>query len=191
MKQINFSKIPQVLEVPDLLEMQKRSFRDFLQEDLPPGERKLMGLQAAFEDVFPIESADASMVLSFERYVFGKPRYASVAEAQAHDATFSTTLKAILRLSSRQPSGKLKQIVEQEVVLCDIPLMTDTGSFIINGAERVVVSQLHRSPGIVFEEVTVKSTGQSVAGPRGFAGAKAIAGSCRRSSTVSTSLRIV
>ncbi|MDE2291185.1 MAG: DNA-directed RNA polymerase subunit beta [Elusimicrobia bacterium] len=152
MKRINFSKIPQALELPDLLEMQKRSFRDFLQEDVPPAERKLHGLQAAFLDVFPIESADASMVLDFVKYAFAPTRYATVEEAQAHDATYATTLKSILRLSSRQPSGKLKQIVEQEVVLCDIPLMTDAGSFMINGAERVVVSQLHRSPGIVFEE---------------------------------------
>jgi DNA-directed RNA polymerase subunit beta len=152
MKQVNFSKIQKVLDIPDLLEMQKRSFRDFLQEDVRPEDRKLLGLQAAFEDVFPIESADASMVLEFVRYAFGETRYPSVPEARAHDATYSTQLKAILRLSSRQPSGKLKQIIEQEVVLCEIPLMTETGSFMINGAERVVVSQLHRSPGIVFEE---------------------------------------
>ncbi|MFA5111720.1 MAG: DNA-directed RNA polymerase subunit beta, partial [Desulfobaccales bacterium] len=152
MKRINFSKIQQVQEMPDLLEMQKRSFYDFLQEETPGTERALQGLQAGFLDVFPIESADASMVLDFVRYSFGKPRYATVEEAQAHDATYATTLKAVLRLSSRQPSGKLKQIIEQEVVLCDIPLMTDAGSFIINGAERVVVSQLHRSPGIIFEE---------------------------------------
>ncbi|MFH2202299.1 MAG: DNA-directed RNA polymerase subunit beta [Elusimicrobiota bacterium] len=152
MEQVKFSKILKVLDIPDLLEMQKRSFRDFLQEDVRPEDRRLVGLQASFEDVFPIESTDASMVLEFIRFEFGKTRYSSVADAQAHDATFSTQLKAVLRLSSRQPSGKLKQIVEQEVVLCEIPLMTDTGSFVINGAERVVVSQLHRSPGIVFEE---------------------------------------
>jgi len=152
MNQINFSKIPQVLEVPDLLEMQKRSFKDFLQEDVPIAERKLGGIQAAFMDVFPIESADCSMVLDFVRYKLTPTRYATPEEARAHDASYSTSLKAILRLSSRQPSGKLKQIVEQEVNLCDIPLMTENASFIINGAERVVVSQLHRSPGIVFEE---------------------------------------
>ncbi|MEK7746019.1 MAG: DNA-directed RNA polymerase subunit beta, partial [Elusimicrobiota bacterium] len=152
MNQINFSKIPQVQELPDLLEMQKRSFADFLQEDASPPERKLMGLQAAFMDVFPIESADCSMVLDFVRYKFGPTRYTSAEEARGHDASFATSLRAILRLSSRQPSGKLKQIIEQEVTLCDIPLMTENASFIINGAERVVVSQLHRSPGIVFEE---------------------------------------
>ncbi|MBI5211548.1 MAG: DNA-directed RNA polymerase subunit beta [Elusimicrobia bacterium] len=152
MNQIKFSKIPQALEMPDLLEMQKRSFKDFLQEDVAPAERKLMGIQAAFMDVFPIESADCSMVLDFVRYRLCPTRYATAEEARAHDATYATSLKAILRLSSRQPSGKLKQIVEQEVNLCDIPLMTENASFIINGAERVVVSQLHRSPGIVFEE---------------------------------------
>jgi DNA-directed RNA polymerase subunit beta len=152
MKQINFGKIPQAMELPDLLEMQKNSFRDFMQLEAEPDQRKLMGLQASFMDVFPIESADGSMVLDFVRYEFAPPRYATPEEAQAHDSTWSRPLKAILRLSSRQPSGKLKQIVEQEVVLCEIPIMTDTASFIINGAERVVVSQLHRSPGIIFEE---------------------------------------
>ena len=140
------------MELPDLLEMQKNSFRDFMQLEAEPDQRKLMGLNASFMDVFPIESADGSMVLDFVRYEFAPPRYATPEEAQSHDATWSRPLKAILRLSSRQPSGKLKQIVEQEVVLCEIPIMTDTASFIINGAERVVVSQLHRSPGIIFEE---------------------------------------
>src|SRR6185503_11799027 len=108
--------------------------------------------QAAFLDVFPIESADGSMVLDFVRYEFGDPRYATPEEAQDHDSSWNRPLKAVLRLSSRQPSGKLKQIVEQEVVLCEVPIMTESASFIINGAERVVVSQLHRSPGIIFEE---------------------------------------
>ncbi|MDD5656497.1 MAG: DNA-directed RNA polymerase subunit beta [Elusimicrobia bacterium] len=152
MKQIKFGRIPQAMELPDLLEMQKKSFRDFLQLGAEPDARKLMGLQASFLDVFPIESSDGSMVLDFVRYEFAPPRYESPEEAQAHDASWSRPLKAILRLSSRQPSGRLKQIMEQEVVLCEVPMMTDTASFIINGAERVVVSQLHRSPGIIFEE---------------------------------------
>ena len=140
------------MELPNLLEMQKKSFRDFLQLDAPPDQRRLMGLQAAFLDVFPIENSDGSMILDFMRYEFAPPRYETPAQAQAHDANFNRPLKAILRLSSRQPSGKLKQIMEQEVVLCEVPMMTPTASFIINGAERVVVSQLHRSPGIIFEE---------------------------------------
>ncbi len=152
MKQVKFGKIPQAMAMPDLLELQTNSFREFMQLGAEPEERKLLGLQAAFLDVFPIESTDGSMVLDFVRYEFSAPRYATPGEAQDHDSSWSRPLKAILRLSSRQPSGKLKQIVEQEVVLCEIPIMTDTASFIINGAERVVVSQLHRSPGIIFEE---------------------------------------
>ncbi|MBI4387036.1 MAG: DNA-directed RNA polymerase subunit beta, partial [Elusimicrobia bacterium] len=152
LKQINFSKLPKALELPDLLEMQKRSFKDFLQEGATPQERKLMGLQAAFLDVFPIESSDGSLVLDFVRYELGKSRYATAEDAVVHDSTYSRPLRAVLRLSSRQPSGKLKQIIEQEVFVCDLPIMTDSASFIINGAERVVVSQLHRSPGIIFEE---------------------------------------
>ena len=130
MKQINFGKIPQAMPLPDLLEMQKNSFRDFMQLEVEPDSRKLLGLQAAFLDVFPIESADGSMVLSFVRYGFAEPRYATADEAQAHDLTWSRPLKAVLRLSSRQPSGKLKQIIEQEVVLCEIPIMTETASFV-------------------------------------------------------------
>ncbi|PIP81432.1 MAG: DNA-directed RNA polymerase subunit beta [Elusimicrobia bacterium CG_4_9_14_3_um_filter_62_55] len=153
MKRIrNFSKIARVAELPDLLEMQKQSYRDFLQEDIKPQDRDLKGLQSAFVDVFPINSADNSMVLDFVRYELVENRYSREEEARAQDANFQRTLKVVLRLSSRQPSGKLNKIVEQDVVLCEVPLMTETGSFIISGAERVVVSQLHRSPGIVFEE---------------------------------------
>ena len=152
MKQIKFGKIPEAMAMPDLLEMQTNSFRDFMQLGVEPEDRKLLGLQAAFLDVFPIESTDGSMVLDFVRYEFSSPRFASALEAQNHDSSWTRPLKAVLRLSSRQPSGKLKQIVEQEVVVCEVPIMTSTASFIINGAERVVVSQLHRSPGIIFEE---------------------------------------
>ncbi len=152
MKQIKFGKIPEAMAMPDLLEMQTNSFRDFMQEGVETDDRGLLGLQAAFLDVFPIESTDGSMVLDFVRYEFSAPRFATALEAQNHDSSWTRPLKAILRLSSRQPSGKLKQIVEQEVVVCEIPIMTATASFIINGAERVVVSQLHRSPGIIFEE---------------------------------------
>ncbi len=152
MKQIKFGKIPEAMAMPHLLEMQTNSFRDFMQLGVEPEDRQLLGLQAAFLDVFPIESSDGSMVLDFVRYEFAPPRFATALEAQNHDSSWARPLKAILRLSSRQPSGKLKQIVEQEVVVCEVPIMTATASFIINGAERVVVSQLHRSPGIIFEE---------------------------------------
>ncbi|MEA3307804.1 MAG: DNA-directed RNA polymerase subunit beta [Elusimicrobiota bacterium] len=162
MKQLNFSKIPQVLEIPDLLEMQKRSFKWFLQDDKDPIKRDLQGLQAAFEDVFPIESLDGNMVLEFAKYELGQTKYLSQEEALVRDGTYSAPLKAFLKLSTRQPSGKLKQVMEQDVTLCELPLITETGSFIFNGAERVVVSQLHRSPGIIFESDEDKK--QSITG---------------------------
>ncbi len=149
---VSFGRIPQALELPDMLAMPKDSFSQFLQEGRSVEEREAVGLQAAFEDIFPIESADGSLVLEFVRYELAEPRYSGPEEARFHDATYARSLKGIFRLSSRQPSGKLKEILEQEVVLCELPIMTENASFIINGAERVIVSQLHRSPGIIFEE---------------------------------------
>ncbi|MBI4055661.1 MAG: DNA-directed RNA polymerase subunit beta [Elusimicrobia bacterium] len=158
--QINFSKISNVVGLPNLLEMQKRSFREFLQPEIPEDKRKIQGLQASFMDVFPITNNDETLVLDFVRYETAEPRY-SAEEARARDATYSAPVRAVLRLSARQPNGKLKEIVEQEIFLCDLPLMTENASFIINGAERVVVSQLHRSPGVIFEEDEEKKISSS------------------------------
>ncbi len=152
MKQTNFAKIPQTLELPDLLEMQKQSFREFLQLDVAPPSRRINGLQASFLDVFPIESADGSIILDFKKYELGVSKYSTPEEAAVRDGTYSAPLKAYFTLSVKQPSGKLKQMIEQDVTLCDLPLMTENGCFIYNGVERVVVSQLHRSPGVIFEE---------------------------------------
>ncbi|MBI4656350.1 MAG: DNA-directed RNA polymerase subunit beta [Elusimicrobia bacterium] len=162
MKQLNFSKIQQILKVPDLLEMQKQSFEWFLQLDVKPQDRKIQGLQASFLDVFPIESGDGAMTMDFIKYELGKPKYQSPEEALVRGGTYSAPLRAYLSLSAKQESGKLKQIMEQDVTLCELPLMTETGSFIFNGAERIVVSQLHRSPGIIFEEDDEKK--QSILG---------------------------
>ncbi|PIS47564.1 MAG: DNA-directed RNA polymerase subunit beta, partial [Elusimicrobia bacterium CG08_land_8_20_14_0_20_51_18] len=152
MNQLNFSRIDKVLELPDLLEMQKNSFDWFLQLDIPPEKRKIQGLQAAFVDVFPIESADGSMILDFVKYELGKPHYMNSEEAIIRGGTYSAPLKAYLSLSVKNKSGTVKQVSEQDVTICDLPIMTDTGSFVFNGAERIIVSQLHRSPGIIFEE---------------------------------------
>ncbi len=155
MKQLNFGKIKTKLPLPDLLDMQKQSFIDFLQLDVEPSKRELRGLQAAFEDVFPIEAPDGSMKLEFVRYELGAPKYSSPMEASIQDGTYSAPLKAWLRLYIKQKNGSFKEIKEakeQDITLCDLPLMTDAGCFVFNGAERVVVSQLHRSPGIIFEE---------------------------------------
>ena len=162
MKKLNFSKIGQILKVPDLLDMQKQSFDWFLQLDEKPENRKIQGLQASFVDVFPIESADGTMVMDFLRYELGTPKYTGPEEALSRGGSYSAPLKAYMSLSLKQDSGKLKHMIDQDVTLCELPIMTDTGSFIFNGAERIVVSQLHRSPGIIFEEDEEKK--QSVLG---------------------------
>ncbi len=152
MKQINFGKIITKLPLPDLLDMQRQSFTDFLQLDTEPSKRELKGLQAAFEDVFPIEAPDGSMKLDFVKYELCAPKYNTPAEATVKDGTFSAPLKAFLRLFIKQKNGSLKEVKEEDITLCELPLMTEAGCFVFNGAERVVVSQLHRSPGIIFED---------------------------------------
>jgi DNA-directed RNA polymerase subunit beta len=156
LKKISFAKIKPVIGLPYLLDMQRASYRDFLQADVSPKERKVQGLQAAFMDIFPIINGDESLALEFVQYNLGTPKHL-LEEAIDKDASFSSALKAVLRLVHRQPSGKPKVLTEQEVYLCELPLMSDTASFVINGAERVVVSQLHRSPGVNFEEDEEKS----------------------------------
>ena len=163
-KQTNFGKISTKLPLPDLLDMQKDSFKEFLQLDVTPSKRELKGLQAAFEDVFPVEAPDGSMRLEFIKYDLGTPRYANPAEATVRDSTFDAPLRATMRLDIKQKNGNYKEGIEQEVNLCNLPLMTDAGCFVFNGAERVVVSQMHRSPGIIFEEDEEKK--QSTFGKR-------------------------
>jgi DNA-directed RNA polymerase subunit beta len=151
MKKVSFSRIQPILDLPDLLELKKKSFADFLQADIPPEKRKFQGLQTAFLDVFPVSNADDTLSLEFLSYSIDKPRY-TIEESRIKDVTYAAPLKAIFRLVQKQPGGKVKEIAEQEVYLCDIPLMTDNATFVINGAERAIVSQLHRSPGVIFEE---------------------------------------
>jgi DNA-directed RNA polymerase subunit beta len=150
MKKTSFARINPVIELPPLLEMQTRSYEEFLQAETPTSERKIQGIQAAFEDVYPIASADESLQVEFMHYTLAEPRY-TIEEALTKDATYSAQLKAWLRLVQKQPGGKPKVLTEQEVYMCDLPLMTPNATFIINGVERVVVSQLHRSPGVIFE----------------------------------------
>jgi DNA-directed RNA polymerase subunit beta len=148
---VSFARIPKVAEMPSLIEMQRNSYVDFLQMDVKPEDRKFQGLQAAFLDVFPIMNSDETLGLEFVKYVLGEPRYNEV-ESIVKDVTYTVPLKAILRLIQKDPAGKVKEIAEQEVFLADLPLMTRNATFIFNGAERVIVSQLHRSPGVIFEE---------------------------------------
>ena len=151
MKKVNFGKINSPIDPPLLLGMQKNSFADFLQMNVDPEKRKLQGLEGAFRDVFPLTNSDGSLIMEYVSYSFGEPKY-SVDECVARDATYSLPLKIKLRLLHKKEDGKVKELSEQEVYFGEIPLMTDTATFIINGAERVVVSQIHRSPGVIFEE---------------------------------------
>jgi len=147
-----FGKIPTVIEFPDLLNVQIESWENFLQSNVPPYRRKNRGLQQVFTMNFPVSDTRENYLLEFLEYYVEKPKY-TVVECQERGLTFAVPLKAKLRLSSKSADGKgWVNAVEQEVYLGNLPSMTDRGTFIINGAERVVVSQLHRSPGVVFSE---------------------------------------
>ncbi|MBL7085175.1 MAG: DNA-directed RNA polymerase subunit beta [Candidatus Omnitrophica bacterium] len=144
-KRVNFGRLPQVMDLPNLIEIQIKSFADFVQLDRHKNKRENKGLQEVFKSVFPIESSDKSYRLEFVNYSLARPKY-EVEECLKLGVSYAAPLKVTLRLRTK---GEIK---EQEVYLGDLPLMTNTGSFIINGDERVVVNQLHRSPGISFEE---------------------------------------
>ncbi len=158
---ISFSQIPSVLELPDLLSIQTASYEDFVQLDVDPAKRENKGLQAVFTTNFPILDNKENYRLDFLEYYVEKPRY-SVQECLERGLTFSAPFKAKLRLSTKDPeTEEFVNSVEQEVYLGNLPFMTVKGTFIINGAERVVVSQLHRSPGVAFAQ-TVHPNGTPI-----------------------------
>ena len=149
----SFAKREDVQDVPYLLATQLQSFLTFLQADIPASERRDEGLQAAFTSIFPIVSHNQMARLEFVSYVLGEPVF-DVKECQLRGLTYASPLRAKVRLvlMDREVSKPtIKEVKEQEVYMGEIPLMTDTGSFVINGTERVIVSQLHRSPGVFFE----------------------------------------
>jgi DNA-directed RNA polymerase subunit beta len=150
----SYSKIHEIMDVPNLLSVQLDSFHDFLQEEIAPHQRKEEGLQKVFKEIFPISDTRDNYSLEFVGYALGEPKY-TIDECQERDVTFAAPLKATLRLIVKENVDgrkEIKNIIEQEVYLGEIPLITDKGTFVINGAERVVVSQLHRSPGVFFDE---------------------------------------
>lgn len=149
----SFAKNPSVLKIPDLLEIQIDSYKEFLQEDVPPEKRTNTGLQAVFLSSFPVEDAKELFKLEFRKYYTERPKY-DVRESQERGVTFSIPLKATLRLSSKKSAEDKHpdEIIEQDVYLGNLPAITERGTFVINGAERVIVSQLHRSPGVFFDE---------------------------------------
>ncbi len=149
----SFAKRDNVLPVPYLLATQIASFAAFLQEFTAPEARKPEGLQAAFKSIFPIESHSKNARLEYVSYVLGMPPF-DVKECQQRGLTFAAPLRAKVKLiimDKDAPKPAIKEVKEQEVYMGEIPLMTTTGSFVINGTERVIVSQLHRSPGVFFE----------------------------------------
>jgi DNA-directed RNA polymerase subunit beta len=157
-ERVHFNRIPEVMEMPYLLETQKNSYRDFLQYERSPDQRLNQGLQEAYQSVFPIATPGNPSSLEFVEYTFGQPKY-SVSECIERGMTYAAPLKVRMQLIVRELNEEtteveIKDIKEQETFMGEIPLMTEQGTFIINGAERVIVSQLHRSPGISFSSAT-------------------------------------
>ena len=149
----NFGKLPSAMDIPYLLSIQIDSYRQFTQSDTPVEERLDQGLHAAFKSVFPIVSYSGKAVLEYVSYDLGKPTF-DVKECQLRGSTYSVSLRVKVRLilyDKESTTQTIKDIKEQEVYMGEIPLMTESGTFVINGTERVVVSQLHRSPGVFFD----------------------------------------
>ena len=151
----DFGKRPPILDVPFLLSMQIDSYRDFLQEDRKEKDRKAAGLHGAFGSVFPIVSYSGHVQLEYVKYRLGTPTF-NVKECQLRGMTYAAPLRVVMRLTIYDkdlfPKTKvIKESKEQEVYMGELPLMTDNGTFVINGTERVIVSQLHRSPGVFFD----------------------------------------
>lgn len=158
---ITFSSITPAIKIPDLLNIQLESFEDFLQLNVEPSKRENKGLQEVFTTNFPIFDSKEFYRLDFIEYAIEKPRY-SIQECEERGLTFSAPLKAKLRLSTKdEETEEFVNTVEQEVYLGNLPFMTESGTFIINGAERVIVSQLHRSPGVAFAQ-TVHPNGTPI-----------------------------
>ena len=150
----DFGKLKAVIDPPDLIDIQTASYRDFLQADTSPGKRKHQGLEAVFKEVFPIESYDGRYTLDYVGYNLSEPRL-NVLEALREGQTFAAPMHVVFRLKDGD------EIREESVYMGEVPLMTEDGAFVVNGAERVVVSQLHRSPGICSEQ-SLHSNGQTI-----------------------------
>src|SRR5438093_138633 len=154
---LSFAKLDQGMPMPHLLDIQTRAFASLLQPDGKGAERTDVGLERVFKDVFPIQDVNGNYSLEFVKYGLGEPKY-TVEECIERDMTYSVPLKATLQLVVMEEVGETtktkrpKNIIEKEVYLGELPILTPLGTFVINGAERVIVSQLHRSPGVVFEE---------------------------------------
>ena len=160
-ERLSFGKIPEILDLPDLIEIQKSSYEEFLQRNTLPEERKDKGLQAVFNEIFPIFDFSETNQLQFVSYSLGSPKY-DINECQSRGFSYALPVKVRVQLVLREKDEdagenqpiEIKEIKENEVYMGEIPLMTENGTFIINGSERVIVSQLQRSPGATFGEDT-------------------------------------
>ncbi|MGZ6989255.1 MAG: DNA-directed RNA polymerase subunit beta, partial [Thermoanaerobaculia bacterium] len=150
----NLGRVRRIIDVPNLIDIQKSSYDKFLQMNVPPNEREEVGLQAVFRSVFPIKDFNGTSELVFVSYNLEPPKY-DVDECRQRGMTYSAPIKVTnqLMIYDTRDGGEriVRDIKEQEVYFGELPLMTETGTFIINGTERVVVSQLHRSPGVFFD----------------------------------------
>src|SRR5438477_9940103 len=151
----NYAKINKIIDIPNLIDIQKQSYEKFLQKDRPTGQREDVGLQGVFKSVFPIKDFSETSSLEFVSYTLDKPKY-DVDECRQRGMTFAAPIKVVIRLvvwdtNEETGSQSIRDVKEQEVYFGEIPLMTENGTFIINGTERVVVSQLHRSPGVFYD----------------------------------------
>ena len=151
----SFGRIPEAVQMPNLIEVQRSSYEQFLQRDARSGPRRDEGIEAVFKSVFPIKDFNERAVLEYVSYEFEEPKY-DVEECVQRDMTFAAPLKVKLRLivfETDEETGarSVKDIKEQDVYMGDIPLMTEKGTFIVNGTQRVIVSQMHRSPGVFFD----------------------------------------
>jgi len=151
----SFAKIGKIIDIPNLIDIQKQSYEKFLQKDVPIEKREDIGLQGVFKSVFPIKDFSETSSIEFVSYTLDKPKY-DVDECRQRGMTFAAPIKVTVRLviwDTNEDTGSqsIRDVKEQEVFFGEIPLMTDNGTFIINGTERVVVSQLHRSPGVFYD----------------------------------------
>ncbi len=165
-QRVSFAKTPTVLELPDLIETQKRSYASFMQRDVPEDERETKGLQALFKEVFPIYDFKETTSLEFVSYTLSSPTH-DLTDCQARGLNYQVRLQARLMCVEREKDEDTGQtrvldITESDVYLGDIPLMTENGTFIVNGSERVIVNQLQRSPGVIFLDKSHASSVQKL-----------------------------
>ncbi|MBF0613050.1 MAG: DNA-directed RNA polymerase subunit beta, partial [Magnetococcales bacterium] len=151
----NFGRIPTIIDIPNLISVQKESFDRFLQSDLDFDQRRDVGLEGVFRSIFPIKDYTGTVSLEYVRYALGEPKY-DVDECLQRGMTFSVPLKVTFRMvvwdeNEETGSKSIQEVKEQDVYLGEMPMMTRTGTFIVNGTERVIVSQMHRSPGVFFD----------------------------------------